>query len=95
VLVSLLAERLVYEQLGCRPAELMAGLAYRGERHRRRGGEVDVVVTNEGNVLRDPDPVGRHLLEHTEREQVVRAEDGSWPGFGREFREGRARLLPG
>jgi len=95
VLVCLPAERLVYQQLGRRPAELMTGLAHRGQRHRRRGREVNVVVAHQGDAFRNPDPASRHFLEHTQREQVVRAKDGRRPGFRRELREGRASLLPG
>jgi hypothetical protein len=95
VLVCRPAERLVYQQLGGRPAELMAGLAHRGQRDRGRRRKVDVVVTHQGDAFWNPDPASRHFLEHTEREQIVRAKDGSRPGSRRQIRECCASLLPG
>src|SRR5262249_9790273 len=44
VLVGRLPERLVQQELGRGPAELVPRLPHRGQRHRRGGGEVDVVV---------------------------------------------------
>jgi hypothetical protein len=41
---------LLDEQLGGRPAELVARLAHRRQRHRRGGGEVDVVVADDREV---------------------------------------------
>ena len=51
----------------------MAGLAHRGQRDRRRGREVDVVITHQGDTFRNPDPASRHFLEHTQREQFTKA----------------------
>ena len=57
-------------------AELLAGLADRGERDRGGGREVDVVVADDRDVLGHPDPVPGHLLQEAQRDQVVGAEPG-------------------
>ena len=41
---------LVQQELGGGPAELVLGLAYRGERDRGVGGKLDVVVADHGEV---------------------------------------------
>jgi hypothetical protein len=48
--------RLLQEEFGGGAAQLTAGLADRGERDRGRGGEVDVVVADDGEVVRHPQP---------------------------------------
>ncbi len=77
--VGAVAERLLDQQLGRGPAQLVTGLADRGERHRGRGREVHIVVTHDRHAVGHPDPAGGHLLQHTQREQVVRAEHGRGP----------------
>ena len=73
---------LVDDQLGGAAAELVAGLADRGERDGGGAGEVDVVVADDRQVVGYPEAGADHLLEQAEGEQVVGAE-----------RRGRA-LLP-
>jgi hypothetical protein len=75
-------------------AELLAGLAHRRERDGGRCREVDVVVADDGDVLRHPDPVPGHLLEDAEGDEVVGAEHGGGPVRRRQCRDIRAGLLP-
>ena len=49
-------------------------LAHRAERHCGRGGELDVVVADDGQLTGDVDAHPGHLLQEAERQQVVRAE---------------------
>ena len=74
--VGLLLLDLLQQQLGRGAAELLAGLADGGERHRGRGGEVDVVVADNREVSRDTQLPAGHLLQDAEGEQVVGAERG-------------------
>jgi hypothetical protein len=66
---------LLDEQLGRGVAEPRRGLADRGERHGRRGGEDDVVVTGDRHVVRHAQAAAGHHLQDAEGEQVVHAED--------------------
>jgi hypothetical protein len=76
-------------------AELLAGLADGGKRHRGGRGEVDVVVADDRDVLRHADLVPGHLLQDAERDQVVGAEHRRGPVRRRHGRDVRARFLPG
>src|SRR6266542_3029487 len=66
-----------------RSAELVAGLAHRGQGDGGRGGEVDVVVADDRQVARDAELAAGHLLEQAQREQVVGAESRGGPAAGR------------
>jgi len=94
VLVCLIVGGLVEEQPGRGAAELVARLPHARERNGGRGGEVDVVVPDDRDVLGDPDMVAGHLLQHAERDQVVGTEHGAWPGRDQHRRDRRARTLP-
>jgi hypothetical protein len=65
----------IQEQLGGGAPELLAGLAHRRERDGRRGGEVDVVVADQGDVIGNADSLTGELLQQSECHQVVGAED--------------------
>jgi hypothetical protein len=81
LLVPVTLPTLVQEQLGRTPAELLPRLAHRAQRHGSRRGEVDVVISHDGELVGHPDPVAHHLLEHPERQQVVGAHRrGGTPG---------------
>src|SRR3569833_188575 len=71
---------LLEEQLGGDLAELVGRLADRAEGHGGGRGELDVVVSEERDVLGDPYARLLQDAEDAEGEQVVRAEDGvRWP----------------
>jgi len=93
VLVRLARAGLLEQHPRRRAAELLAGLAHRGERHGRRRREVDVVVADERDVLWHPDLVPGHLLQDAERDQVVAAEHRGGPVGRREGGDLRARFL--
>ena len=60
-----------------RRAEGLGGLTHRGQGHHGRGGEVDVVVADEGDVVGHADAAEhRERLQHAHGQQVVRGEDG-------------------
>ena len=71
--------RLVDDQLGGRPAQLLAGLADRGQRNGGGGGELDVVVAHDRQVVGHLQPGADRLLEQAERDQVVGAEGRGRP----------------
>jgi len=95
VLVGVAGGGLLQEHPGGGAAELLAGLADRGERDCGRRREVDVVVADDGDVLGDPDLVPGHLLQDAEGDEVVGAEHGGGPVRRAHRREVRARFLPG
>ena len=66
--------RLGEEQLGGRGPELVARLVDRGQRDRRRAGELDVVVPDDRQLARDVDAQLGHVLEQPEGDEVVGAE---------------------
>jgi hypothetical protein len=65
------ALRLLDEQLGRDAAKLMLRLADGGERQRALLGELDVVVTHDRDIVRDPDTAPDQAADDTKREQVV------------------------
>ena len=67
---------LLREQLGGGTAQLLAGLAHRGQGHGRRRRELDVVVADDGHVVGHPQVAQRQLLQHTQGDEIVGAEDG-------------------
>jgi Helix-turn-helix domain len=75
-------------------AELLAGLADRGERHCGGRGEVDVVVADDRDVLRNPDLMAGHLLQDAEGDEVVGAENGGGPVRRPHGGDVRAGFLP-
>src|SRR4030095_444057 len=85
VAVAAVLRGLLDKELGRGPAQLIAGLPDRRQRHGRCGGEVDVVVADDRQVLGDAEPPAGHLLQHTEGYQVVGAEGGRGPAVGREL----------
>jgi hypothetical protein len=95
VLVGLPRGGLLEEHPGGGAAELLAGLADRGERHGGGRREVDVVVADDRDVFRDADLVPGHLLQDAERDEVVGAEHGGGPVRRRHGRDVRSCLLPG
>src|SRR4051794_33957865 len=80
---------LVQQQLGRGPAEPAPWLAHRGQRHGRGGREVDVVVADDREVVRNPEAESDAALEDTEGEQVVGAEDRGGPARGPHPRDSR------
>ena len=52
-------------------AERLCRLAHRGQRHRRGGGEVDVVVADDRDVVRHGDAQMHQLLQQAERERSL------------------------
>jgi hypothetical protein len=74
--VSGFAAGLSQQELGRCASEQVAGLADRGERHRGRLGELDVVVADDGQVAGDVQAHPHHPLQQPERQQVVGAECG-------------------
>ena len=62
------------EELGGSPTEQLARLAHRAQRHRRGAGELDVVVADDRQLARHVDPDRRHLLQQSQREEVVGTE---------------------
>jgi len=93
--MRLVANRLGHKELRRDAAEFLPGLADRGQRYRGGRGQLDVVVTGDGNVARHPDPVPRHLLHDPERDQVVGAKHRSRPLCGRQAGDARTGGLPG
>jgi hypothetical protein len=75
-------------------AELLTGLAHRGERDRGGRREVDVVVADDRDVLWHPDLVPGHLLQDAEGDEVVGAEHRGGPVGRRQGGDVRAGLLP-
>lgn len=63
-------------QRRCGATELLAGPAHGGEGHGCGGGELDVVVPGDREVLRDPQAGADRVLEQAEGEQVVGTERG-------------------
>jgi len=83
---------LVDEQFGRGGAQIDAGLAHRGQRHGGRGGELDVVVADDGQFLRDRQAVAQRVLQEAQRDQVVRAYHGGRPAPPRDGQDRSARL---
>ena len=72
MLVALVLGRLLQQQPGRRAAQLLAGLADRGERHGGRSCELDVVLADDREVFRHPDAMAGHLLQHAQGDQDPR-----------------------
>ena len=78
-------------QIDGRVSDEFGGLADRRERDHGGGREVDVVVADEGDLVRDPDAAAHHeCLQYPHREEVVRGEDGIGSIFGCTCAEGLA-----
>ncbi len=65
---------LVEQQLGGCLAQLVRGLADRGDRDRGRCGEFDVVVADQRQVFGDAHARPQHLAHESHRQKVVRAQ---------------------
>ena len=76
--------RLVEDQVGGRPAELLTRLADGGEGNGGCSGEVDVVVADDGELFGDVESRGGGLLQEAERHQVVGAEGRRRSATGRD-----------
>lgn len=68
---------LTKEEIGRGLAQEFAWLAYRGEWHRCCCRELDVVVADDGQIVRHSNSEGDTLLKQSERQQVVGAEHRS------------------
>src|SRR5450759_2882891 len=85
---------LLEEQLSAAAPELGAWLADRGQRHRGRRRELDVVVADDRYVVRDAQPVRREPLEQADGDQIVRCEDRGRTVVGRQDHQVLGRLAP-
>ena len=74
---------LLEQEFGCRPSEFIARLGDRAEGHSGRGCVLDVVVADDGDVIGNPKPRLREVLEETERDEVVGAERSGGPAIPR------------
>jgi hypothetical protein len=74
--------QLLEEQGRRGPADLPGRLRDRGEGYRCRRCELDVVVADQGEVVRHRDACLVQSSEHAKREDVVGAEDGDGPAVG-------------
>lgn len=72
--------RLLQQQLRRELTHPDGGLPDGGERYGSGGGELDVVVADDGDILRHPHPGRVERLQDAEGEQVVGAEDGGGTG---------------
>jgi 2-haloacid dehalogenase len=79
VAVGLTVGSLLDQHLHRRLAQLGAGLAHRGQRHRGGRGEVDVVVADDGQVAGHRQAAAHRVLQQPQGQQVVRAERRGWP----------------
>ena len=77
MLVSLIA--FGQQQLGGSATEQLAGLTHGAERDCSGSSELDVVVADDRQIDGNVDPHAGHLLEQTEREQIVGTEGRCWP----------------
>jgi hypothetical protein len=93
VLVRAVPHSLLDEQLRGGAAELLARLADRGQWHRRRGRELDVVVAHDRQIAGHRAVAPGHFLEQSERDQVIGAESGRWTALGWHSFDHRAGLL--
>src|SRR6478672_8318161 len=89
---------LVEEQLGSGTPQRLPRLANRREGYGRAGSEGDVVVADDREVLGDPLAGGDDLLQQSERDEVVGAEDRARAAPSRQARDplaGDPALLDG
>jgi hypothetical protein len=81
--VSLTVGGLLDQHLHGRLTQLGPGLAHRGQRHRGRGGEVDVVVADDGQIAGHRQAPAHGVLQQPQGQQVVGAERRGRPVPGR------------
>src|ERR1019366_4851716 len=65
----------------------MARLAHGGQRNSRGGGELDVVIADDRDIVRYVKALPDHLLEQAQSQQVVAAERGCRPPLHRKAAE--------
>ena len=89
MLVSLIA--LGEQQLGGSATEQLAWLTHGAEGDRGGSSELDVVVADDRQIDGYVDAHSGHLLEQTEREQIVGTEGRGWPTDGADPGDARRR----